>query len=225
MWQSRDDAEMSLGATPGTGWKTYTNTDGGITFQYPSDWTSRVTEEAPYADGTFSGVYGVVTSLTGGQLGWIYRVAGGKDSPSCAPGANDSPFAPGNRCASKQIISVEQIASIKSSAGKKSSNLFKDKMYITKTKFDSGAPGYYSGPSPNGSQYPSHKTTYQICLDPYSNEDQALPKVGTEMGFELPCRYLSTGFNAVYPVNSLADFDSPDAKTAVLIMKSFNSVN
>ena len=197
-----------------SGWKTYTNVDGGVTFKYPANWSSNVAQEIKYSDGSFGGVSGALTSPSGHKLAWVYNVIGGKDGPGCTPPATDTPFAQGDTCDSKQILSVEQIPSVGPAKGA-SPSLFEDRLYITETKYEQGT--FMGGKS--------SPVTYQICLDPYFNDEADLfPKVGTKMGFELPCNYWSTGFNVEFFANSQADLSSPDAQTAQLVMRSFGTI-
>lgn len=215
----------STGSTdPYSGWKMYSNDTAGMTFKYPANWSSSVNATLTYADGSFGGISGVITSPSGKTLQWIYDVVGGKDGPSCTPNAGDTPFASGNNCTTKQILSVEQIPSVIPAPGESFRSLFEDNLYITKTKLSSG----YT--SPVTGKTVSSGPSYFICLDPYYKstvvngvDQNPQPQVSTAMGFELPCNWRSTGFNVTFPVADQADFNSADAKTAILIMKSFNS--
>lgn len=196
------------------GWKTYSNQDGGMTFRFPANWSSQVEQEIKYDDGSFGGVSGSLTSPSGHKLTWVYNVIGGKGDAICTPAANDVPFAAQNKCASKQILSVEKIPSVKPIQNTLR-NLFEDELYITETKYRAGLPD--SGQASD--------ITYQICLDPFFDSDsQLFPKVGTAMGFELPCEYWDTGFNAEFHANNQADLSSADAQTAKLIMRSFGTI-
>lgn len=214
---------------PYAGWKTYSNQAAGLTFRYPSNWTSNVTTMQPYSDGSFAGVSGTLTSPSGNPLYWIYQVIGGKGDAGCTPAAGDTPFAATDKCASKQTYSVEQIASAKTPTKNVGRNLFEDRLYITETKYAwPGSGGINSDPVTNRK---AAQPLYQICLDPYYNPQvingqnfYPQPQVGTVMGFELPCNWWDTGFNVTFPVANQAGFNSADAKTAILIMKSFNSL-
>jgi hypothetical protein len=205
-------------------WSTYANQQAGLTFKYPSTWTSQVNPNSTYTTGSsFAGVSGTITSPSENALTWVYLVVGGKGG-DCTPNPSDIPFAPGDKCASKQIVSVEQLQSVKPPTGKTFRNLFGDSLYITETKFD-GGPGFFAG-YPNTTALAARDTVrYQICLDPFfKNEGANPPRVGTTMGLEMPCSYWDTGFSVIFPVKSLADFNSPDAQTAKQIMRSFNSL-
>lgn len=210
-------------ADPYSGWRTYANQQAGLTFKYPASWKSQTTTDAAYSDGSFAGVSGVLTSPAGHKLTWVYQVAGGKGDAGCTPSQGDVSFASGNKCASKQILDVEQIPSVKATT-RTLRNLFEDNLYITETKFATDSSGIdpVTGTHQGG-------VTYQICLDPqYNRADDPYstpPKVGgATMGFELPCEYWDTGFNAAFHANSEADLSSSDAQTAKLIMRSFNSL-
>jgi Tfp pilus assembly protein PilV len=206
-------------------WKIYSDQQAHITFKYPADWTSKINPNSYYTTGTnFAGTSGTLTSPNGNTLTWIFQVIGGKGDAGCTPNPNDTPFSPGDKCASKQIISVEQIPSVRPAPGQTFRSLFGDSLYITETKVDTGASGSFAS-YPGATPPANDTTTYQVCLDPYTaNEGLDPPKIGTVMGFELPCEYWDTGFGVIFPVKSATDFNSPDAKTAILIMKSFNSI-
>jgi len=201
---------------PYASWKTYMNQEAGLTFKYPPNWDSQVSEMQPYSDGSFAGAVGTLTSPSGNPLYWVYQVIGGKGDVGCTPAAGDTPFAPGNKCPSKQIISVEQIPSVKTT--KTFRNLFGDSLYITETKISEAY-------NPITGKTLENSPSYQICLDPFTDgEGKSAPVVSTVMGFELPCEYWDTGFNAMFPVANATGFNTVDAKTAVLIMKSFGSL-
>lgn len=200
-------------ADPYAGWKVYSNHDGGVMFKYPSTWSSEINQEIKYQDGSFGGISGTLSSPSGHKVTWVYNLIGGKDGPECTPPAGDVPFVKGDTCDSKQILSVEQIPSVKPT-NSTLRNLFKDRLYITESK-------YQLGTSMGGND----SIAYYICLDPYYNDETDLfPKVGTQMGFELPCNYWSTGFNVEFSTNSQADLNSSDAQTAKLIMRSFGTI-
>jgi len=226
---SNKSAAPTQNTNPYAGWKTYANQEAGLTFQYPSNWTSSVTTMTPYSDGSFAGVSGTVTSPSGNPLYWVYQVIGGKGDAGCTPSAGDVPFASTDKCASKQTYSVEQITSAKTPTTNVERNLFEDRLYITETKYLwPGTTGVSEDPVTNRQ---SSQPLYQICLDPYYNPQvingqdvYPQPQVGTVMGFELPCNWWDTGFNVTFPVTNQAGFNSNDAKTAILIMKSFNSL-
>jgi hypothetical protein len=187
-------------------WLTYKNEEAGLTFQYPENWESTAKETFRYDDGAFGGVGGTLTSQQGNELTWVYQVAGGKGG-ECKPNPGDVPFTSGNNCASKQIVSIEKISSVvpKTTSFR---NLFEDNLFITRTKY-----------MPSGA---SDKISYQICLDPFSEDEP--PEVGTRMNLLFPCEFWDTGFNVKFEVKDEAAFNSPDAKTAERIMKSFNSL-
>ena len=219
----------STSTNPYAGWKTYTNQEAGLTFQYPSNWTSQTATITPDSGGSFLGISGTLTSPTGNPLYWIYQEAGGKGDANCTPNASDAPFSSTNNCATKQTYSVVQIPSAKATTSSVGRNLFEDRLYITETKYAwPGTEGLNTDPV---SSRQSTQPIYQICLDPYYNSQiingqdvYPQPQVGTVMGFELPCNWWDTGFNATFPVANQGGFSSTDAKTAVLIMKTFNSL-
>lgn len=210
---------------PYAGWKIFSNDQAGLTFKYPADWVSKVTPNSVYTTGnTFAGTSGTITSPSGNTLYWVYQVAGGGDGPTCTPNPGDAPFAQGDKCESKQVLSVEQIPSVAPARGQGFRNLFEDNLYITETKLSGGYVNPTTGKAVNSGP------SYFICLDPYYKpsivngvNQNPQPKVGMSMGFELPCNYWKTGFNVMFPVKSVADFSSEDAKAAILIMKSLNS--
>jgi Tfp pilus assembly protein PilV len=214
-------------ANPYLGWDTFTNQQAGLTFKYPSTWTSQVTPNSALTTdpSMFAGISGTLTSPSGNPLYWIYQVIGGKGDAVCTPAPNDTPFAPGDACASRQIISVEQITSVQKPPNTSFYNLFGDSLYITETKYSPGSSGFFASNPPNAQPPASDAVTYQICLDPFtSGEGSNPPIVGTQMGVEFQCNYWDTGFNVIFPVPNEASFNSTDAKTAILIMKSFNSL-
>lgn len=193
-------------------WIAYKNDEAKLTFQYPETWKSEAADTFRYNDGAFGGVGGTVTSPTGKKLTWIFQIAGGKGG-DCEPDSTDKPFTEGNKCSSKQILSVEMAQSIKPAKDTGFRNMFKDSLFITRTKY-------------MGSD---SKISYQICLDPfYTSKTEThydeTPQTGTKMGLLFPCEYWDTGFNAKFEVKNESDFDSTDAKTAEQIMKSFNSL-
>lgn len=191
-----------------SGWKEYTNTEAGLRFNYPADWSSQVDDIIRGDDGTFGGVSGDLTAPSGKKLNWTYYYVGGKGG-GCEPAKADKPFAVGNTCSTKQILSVEKIKSVQPPKAFKDRSLFEDSLYITHTKYqavDSTTPKYY------------------ICLDAYYSS-YAQPEVGTEMGLLFQCDHWTSGFNAEFEVSSEADFNSKDAITAEKIMKSFDSIH
>jgi hypothetical protein len=218
--------ELKLPSTvrdPYSVWKTYSNDLAGVTFKYPAGWKSQVNSNNgynfnfPYADEN-----GTLTSPSGNKLTWVYQSIGGKGDAGCVPKPGDTPFTPGNKCDSKEIISVKQIPSVTVSPDKTFTNLFGQALYITETKVES-VTGFFAS-YPATTPPAKNAVTYQICLDPFTaNEGLDPPKVGTSMGLELPCEFWDTGFNVMFPVKSNADFNSPDAQMAIRIMKSFNS--
>jgi hypothetical protein len=192
-------------------WLTYKNEDAGLTFKYPASWSNKETDVQKSDKGEFWGVEGEVTSPDGKKMEWKFMVAGGKGG-QCAPKEGDVAFRPGNKCPSKQILSVEKATEVKR-AKTSFRDMFEDALIITRTK--------YMNTSDN-------KITYQICLDPfytgktYKNE---APTAGAPtMALLFPCQYWSTGLNAKYEVKNEADFNSPDAKTAEKIMKTFDAI-
>ncbi len=197
---------------PDVTWKTYSDDFAGLTFRYPSSWSSQVADTIRYGDGSFGGVSGTLVSPSGHKLTWVYDVIGGKDGPQCTPAPGDTPFSPTNKCATKQILSVTQVPIATAYARQTAArSLFEDSLYITETKLGSGK-----------------NLSYYICLDPYyksSTTDPGLgpPIVGASMGVEFPCAYYATGFNVTFPVDSQASFNSVDAQTAIAIMKTFSS--
>lgn len=208
---------------PAITWQTYSNQQAGFTYQYPSNWTNVTTIE-PLLDGSFAGVYGTITAPDGSKLAWIFQYVGGK-SGGCTPNAGDKAFMPGDNCASKQIISVEQLPTLKPTSNKYAKDLFENGLYITQTKYDPGTtalPPLYSGMP----TYTANSTSYQICLDPnYSVANNGTPIVtSTTMRLLFPCQYWDAGFNAIFPVKGVSGFISPDAQTATKIMKSFNTL-
>ena len=98
---------------PYAGWKTYENQEGDFTFKYPPNWTNQATTMQPLSDGSFTGAYGNITSPSKHTLYWIYMVVGGKGDDVCTPASSDAPFTPGNKCATKQIITVEPLPAAK----------------------------------------------------------------------------------------------------------------
>lgn len=224
--RSASERPSSQPATdPYAGWKTFSNDQAGITFKYPADWVSKVTPNSTYTtDNTFAGTSGTITSPSGNTLYWIYQVAGGGDGSTCTPNPGDTPFAPGDKCESKQVLSVEQIPSVTPAPGQEANNLFRDNLYITETELSGGYTNQLTGKTIDGGP------SYFMCLDPYYKptivngiSQNPQPKVGMSMGFELPCDYWKTGFNVMFPVKTKAALSSADAKTVRLIMKSFNS--
>lgn len=221
VWTSRNGAKSPSNTTQNSSrssktevkdtWLTYKNDEAKITFQYPETWKSESSDTFRYDDGSFGGVGGSLTSPSGNKLSWIFQVAGGKGG-DCEPAPADKPFAQGNKCASKQIISVEKAQTVKS-PGTTFRNMFEDSLFITRTKYMST----------------DNKVSYQICLDPYYTSqtdahDDGTPHVGTQMGLLFPCAYWDTGFNAKFVVANEGGFKSADAKTAEQIMKTFNSL-
>ena len=197
-------------------WDSYSNDEAGLTFKYPSSWKNQVTT-IPWDYG-FAGISGTITSPSGNKLTWIYQVIGGKGDAECTPNARDVAFAANNACSSKQILSVQQIPSVTPSLATSFRNMFGDSLYITETKYVAGKDG-----NPLTGQKDT-SPTYQICLDPFTHDEGSPPPtLGTSMGFEVPCNYWDTGFNVEFPVKGAADFNSADAKTAIQMMKSFNS--
>lgn len=98
-------------STSAVTWQTYVNTEAGLTFKYPSNWTSKVAKAIRYNDGSFGGISGTLISPSDNTLEWVYRVIGGKGG-FCTPNPGDVPFADGDKCASKQILSVERLPSV-----------------------------------------------------------------------------------------------------------------
>jgi len=195
-------------------WETYKNEEAKLTFKYPSTWESKVEGATYYNDGTFGGVSGAITSPQGHPLSWVYQIMGGKGG-DCQPAANDIPFATGNKCSSKQIISAEKSRNVTAPVNTGFRNLFGDTLYITHTK--------YLASTSNA------KPTYQICLDPYytaktNTHDDETPTAHTSMGLLFACEYWSTGFNAKFTVKDEADFTSNEAKMAEEIMRTFDSL-
>ncbi|HET7637497.1 MAG TPA: PsbP-related protein [Ktedonobacteraceae bacterium] len=193
-------------------WLTYKNEEAGITFRYPEDWVHKAERIESY--GSFGGVSGTLTAPSGSKMTWVFQIIGGKGG-GCEAAETDVPFAAGNKCSSKQIISVEKAQSIKPPTGKDYRNIFEDSLYITRTK--------------HLSMWGDGKTTYQICLDPYytsetNTHSDETPKPSTFMGLYFPCAYWDTGFNAKFEVPNEAGFNSADAKTAEAIMKTFDSL-
>ncbi len=191
---------------------TYKNDKARITFQYPTTWKSESQDLVNPNDGSYDGTKGSITSPSGNKLVWNYVFVGGGGG-QCEPLPSDQPFHPGNDCPSKQIISVEKVQTIKNPSNAPG-DIFQDSMFITKTKYLSNASG--------------EKESFQICLDPYftsttNGHTDMTPTPETVMGFLAPCEFFKIGFGANFSVNSEADFNSPDAKTAEQIMKTFNS--
>ncbi len=210
-------------ATNNVTWETYSNQQGGFTYQYPSNWTNSVTEQ-PESYGSYSGVEGTITAPDGNKLAWIFQYVGGRGG-SCTPNSGDVAFAAGDNCASKQIISVQQLPALNSTTNQYAKTLFEDGLYITETKYNPGStalPPLYPGMP----TYAANSTSYQICLDPsYTVADGGTPPTtGTSMNLLFPCEYWDYGFNAIFPVKNASDFNSADAQTAVKIMKSFNTL-
>lgn len=205
-------AKKSTDSSLYVGWKEYKHKDAKITFKYPITWVSHEDEDYRDEQG-FGGASGTVTAPSGKKLEWAYYFVGGKGG-FCEPDLNDVPFKAGNKCSSKQILSVEEVGSIEAPKydDRENRDLFGDKLFITRTKYL----------STNG------ELTYQICLDPYHTIkteflDDNTPHPGTEMGLLSPCEYWSAGFNVKFEVNNELEFKSTEAKTAELIMRSFNS--
>ncbi len=187
-------------------WTVYANEEAGLTFKYPANWKGEA-HQSTRSDGGFEGLSGTVTSPEGNILTWHYMIAGGKGG-FCTDKEGYANFAPGNNCASKDILSIDKIPSVKAPSGKAFRNIFEDNLYITRTK--------YMPPGLSG------EISYHICLDAYSGNDT--PEVGITMGQLYPCDYNSTGFNVKYRVGSEPAFSRPDAKIAEQIMRSFNSL-
>ncbi len=195
------------------GWKTYANDAAGVMFRYPSDWTIQTTTSPAQTNGSFAGVSGTVISRSGNKLTWVYQEVGSKNVPACTTSPKDVPFAQTNQCATKQISLVEQLSSVTPKPDRIPQSLFGSALYLTETKYQAGA----------SSSQVSGAPTYQICLDPYTNDGSSkLPVVGTVIGAVLPCEYNGVGFNAEFSVQANG-FGSSDAVTAIDIMKSFNS--
>lgn len=209
--------EAVSSADPYADWKTYTNQEAGLTFRFPASWKDNVADVIRYNDGSFGGVSGTLKSPSGNTLTWVYYLIGGKDGPMCSPAASDVPFSSTDKCTSKQIYSVEKIASVRGS-NVAARNLFEDSLYITETKYYT--PG---GTRDSITERTSDKPMYQICLDA-GYDSYPAPKVGTDMGVSEACDWYSTGFNVTFPVKDQAGFNTADAKTAKLIMKSFGSL-
>ena len=204
-------------------WKTYSDQQGGFSYQYPSNWTNSVTQ-LPESSGSYSGVEGTVTAPDGNKLAWIFEYVGGKGG-SCKPNTGDIAFAKGNNCASKQVISVQELPALKPATTPYAKSLFEDRLYITETKYDPGSnalPSLYPGMP----TYAANSISYQICLDPSWTNSQYYtpPTIGTYMNLLFPCEFWDTGFNAIFPVKNASDFKSNDAQTAIKIMKTFNSL-
>ena len=68
---------------------------------------------------------------------WIFQPEGGKGA-DCTPASGDVPFASGNICASKQILSVEQLPALKATSNQNAQTVFEDGLYITETKYNPG---------------------------------------------------------------------------------------
>lgn len=223
--KASDSTSLSLGGSYG-GWETYSNQAAELTFRYPSNWQSQVSDVTPFSNGSFAGISGTLTAPDNKTLYWVYDEIGGKGNASCTPNSTDVPFEKTDTCASKQTFKVEQIPAANPTPNSVGSNLFEDRLYITETKFYQ--PGKTTDPV-SGRQ--TTQPMYQVCLDPYDSPNSTngidttpLPSVGTVMGSEEPCSWSGTGFNVTFPVANQAGFSSTDAKTAILIMKSFNSI-
>jgi hypothetical protein len=203
----------SVTASSYAGWETYSNDAAGIMFRYPTTWTSQTTALSPQTNGSFAGVSGTLISRSGAKLNWVYQETGNKSVPACTPSPEDVPFAPTNKCATKQTLYVEQLPTITPKPDKLPQSLFGTALYLTETKYQAGTSDGQMNNAP----------TYQICLDPYTSGGSSRPPTtGTVMGAELPCEYYGAGFNAEFSVQANG-FTSSDALSAVKIMKSFNS--
>ncbi len=214
----------SAKSSPTVTWQTYSNQQGGFTYQYPSNWVNSVTNQPEYY-GSFSGVEGTITAPDGNKLAWIFQSigGGGGGSNNCAstPGSHIA-FAVGNYCASQQVISTQQLPALNPTTNQYAQQLFNGGLYITNTKYDPGIhplqPLYPGMPT-----YPANSISYQICLD--SSYTFTEPTAGTSVGTMLfPCEYWDTGFEAIFPLKNGYDFNTSDAQTAVKIMKSFNTL-
>jgi hypothetical protein len=185
-------------------WETYRNEKTGITFQYPDTWKVETTENKSPHDGGWDAVVGTVTSPEGRKLTWTYSNVGGSGG-DCFPEPGNKPFQSGNNCSSKQILSVEKVRELK---GNNQSPFFSDHtLFVTRTKYQE-----------RGSDT---EVKYQICLDPYRDDQEPEPK--TVMGLVFPCQFWRLGFNAKFEVKDEQAFNSSDAKTAERIMKTFNT--
>lgn len=193
-----------------TTWQTYRNDEGGLTFQYPDTWSNEyevVYSPHPGQESVFWGIDGKITSPKGNVLEWHYWLVGGKGG-DCEPDAEDVAYQLGNRCASKQILDVEQIPSVVATHDRAKS-LFKGDLYITKTKYRPASIG---------------DITYNICLDNYPG--RAAPQKGAmpSMGLMFRCYYWDTGLNMTYSVKAETDLYSDDAKIVEQIMKSVKAL-
>ncbi|MEW6470589.1 MAG: hypothetical protein AB1458_16890 [Bacteroidota bacterium] len=193
-------------------WLTYKHDDAKLTFQYPENWTSKIERGDFYDNGHPFGISGTLTSPKGKELKWTYMVAGGSGG-GCEPAASDIPFSAGNKCATKQIVSVEKVREVIAPQDTGFRNLFMDSLYITRTKHMDRA----------------GKLSYQVCLDAYNTKktatsDDETPEVGTQMGFLMPCAQWRTGFGVKFSVENEADFKSEETIMAERIMKTFDAL-
>lgn len=187
-------------------WVAYKNKEAKITFEYPVTWKHEEGKTEYFEEGARLGqVTGAVTAPSGKKLEWVYAVWGGKGG-SCTPGVEDVPFAQGNICSSKQIISNEKLPPLDGP----NNPLLRNPLHITKTKYRSS--GDLSG------------ITYQICLDPMDEGSADSSKPGVRMNLLFPCEFWSTGFNAKFQVDNEEDFNSEESRTAEAIMRSFDTL-
>jgi hypothetical protein len=242
IWHSKQSTNKTLLSTssesnntnanssnPYRGWKTFSNKDAKLTFQYPSNWQNVYSVE-PLFNNAFAGIYGYLTSPSGHKLFWIEQNIGGGGA-DCNPTDDQSVATTYKLCPTKQIYSVVSTNKSLTLTGFEG-----EKLYITNTKFfTSGSEYDISYPEDNTLSnaqslvFKSNSTNYQICLDAYtiniSNPYAVPPSVGIKTGDSFPCTYQgNTGFNAMYTVANQTDFNSPEAQTVTLILNSFKGI-
>lgn len=134
---------------------TYKNADINVQFSYPKNWTLKMAPIDMPENGKFLKMRdATLTSPSGNVLYWSAATTGGYGG-SCFPAENDTPFADGNACPTRQFLKAEKLKRdfTKSEAGKYDDYLYQDDMYLVREKYRDVSDGQTTP-----------QTKYALCL-------------------------------------------------------------